>query len=99
MNTGGPISTSQRVSAWDAPRTATVEGRTALRWVGVERVAKALGLDGSTVRRRLQAGDIPGHQMADGGHWRIPYEWLREQLDAVRPARRRVKERASDSDT
>jgi excisionase family DNA binding protein len=43
----------------------------------VPEAAEILRYDPRTVRRALEAGDIPGVRV--GGRWRIPTAWLREQ--------------------
>jgi excisionase family DNA binding protein len=43
----------------------------------VPEAAAILRYDPRTVRRALEAGDIPGVRV--GGRWRIPVSWLREQ--------------------
>jgi excisionase family DNA binding protein len=46
-------------------------------FVGVPEVAEILHSDQRTVRRALEAGQIPGFKV--GVNWRIPVEWLRKQ--------------------
>jgi excisionase family DNA binding protein len=43
----------------------------------VPEAAAILRYDPRTVRRALEAGDIPG--LRAGGRWRIPTSWLRTQ--------------------
>jgi len=43
----------------------------------VPETAEILRYDQRTVRRAIEAGEIPA--IRAGGHWRIPVAWLREQ--------------------
>jgi excisionase family DNA binding protein len=46
-------------------------------FASVTEVASVLGYDKRTVRRALEAGEIPG--VKPGHAWRIPTSWLLEQ--------------------
>ena len=48
----------------------------------VPEVAEILRADPRTIRRALEAGDIPGVQVGPLGRWRIPTEWVRQQAAA-----------------
>jgi len=53
---------------------------TRARTLSTGTVAARLGWSERTVRRRCETGDIPGAQLIDGGHWRIPASWLAAML-------------------
>ena len=46
-------------------------------FTGVPETATVIDADQRTVRRALEAGEIPGVRI--GQRWRIPVAWLREQ--------------------
>lgn len=54
------------------------------RWLTTGQVAAKLGWDERTIRRRCEAGDIPGAMRIGSGHWRIPGEWLDDVLGGVK---------------
>jgi excisionase family DNA binding protein len=54
--------------------TAVLDGKL---FADVPETAAVLRYDQRTVRRAIEAGDIPA--VRAGGRWRIPTSWLREQ--------------------
>ncbi len=59
------------------------------RWLTTGQVARRLGLNPKTIRRRIYDGTIPAWQIADGSEWRIPGWWVDEQLAKIAPIRRK----------
>lgn len=58
-----------------------LEGRL---FAGVPEVAEILGVDERTVRRAIQAGEIPSTKI--GAQHKIRTSWLREQAGQISPA-------------
>lgn len=58
--------------------------------------ARRLGVSDRAIRYACSEGRIPGVQIDEGGHWRIPADWIRGKIarirDAIQPIRRRVRE-------
>lgn len=61
----------------------------ACRWLTTGQVARKLGYHQTTIYRKCQSGSIPSTQLGDGGEYRIPSWWLEQQLEAVKPFKRR----------
>lgn len=58
-------------------------------WYTTGQVARRLGLHPETIRRRIEDHKVPAWRIAEGCEWRIPKWWVEEQLERVRPFRRR----------
>jgi excisionase family DNA binding protein len=50
-------------------------------------VAELTGYDERTIRRRCDDGTIPCVQLSEGGHRRIPGEWVRRKVISLGLAR------------
>lgn len=57
-------------------------------WMTTGQAARRLGYSRQTLLRWCEAGEIPGARKRPGkgrksGDWRIPIEWVREQISPV----------------
>lgn len=52
-------------------------------WYTTGQVAKRLGYDRRRIWELCVQGTIPAHRLP-GGSWRIPREWVQQQLDQAR---------------
>lgn len=50
--------------------------------VGVPEAAKMCGIDAKTLRKKIEAGEVPAERF--GRHIKIPVWWLRELRDGKR---------------
>lgn len=64
--------------------------------MSVSRVASIFGVNPKTVRLWIYSGHCPAQQVGDRGRWRVSAEWVRSEMDRLRPrvgrARRRIVE-------
>lgn len=59
----------------------TTKKRESGRWMSTGQVARRLGWDERTIRRRCKSRDIPGAMRIEaGGQWRIPAAWVEEVI-------------------
>ena len=70
-------------------------------WYSTRQVAELLDVHIVTIRRRIWASQIPAHQIANSGPWRVPSWWVDEEMDkrrepVRRPRRRMITLKAED---
>lgn len=86
MSTAPCTAGAIRVSAWDAPKTEP--GTYAGRLLTTGQVAKKLQINPATVWKLIQGGRIPAVRI--GGRYRVPGEWVDEELAPLAPIRRKA---------
>lgn len=59
------------------------------RFLSTGQVARKLGLDPRTIRRRCEDGTIPAHRLEEGD-WRVSGEWVDQQIRQMGVVRRRT---------
>lgn len=62
---------------WSPDAEAALQRLTGRLFANTTEAAAILGYDPRTVRRAVEAGEIPG--VKAGVTWRVPVAWLREQ--------------------